>query len=102
MNEMQSLIVEKVFHSLNKISNFNCDRIEDQLLLYIRSEGGVRKSRVVHAIGIGCALLLQNSNLVITTPTSVVADNIGGSTIYTSLAIGIRNRYGKSNTISYL
>lgn len=102
MNEMQRLIVEKVFHSLSKIPNFNCDRIEDQLLLYICGEGGVRKSRIVHAIELGCALLLRDSDLVITAPMGAAADNIGGSTIHTSLAIGVRNRHGKSNAISNL
>ncbi len=102
MNEMQKLIVEKVFYSLSKISNFNCDWIKDQLLLYIHGEGGVGKSRIIHAIEMECALLLQNSDLIITTPTGAVANNIGGSTIYTSLAIGVRNRYGKSNVISNL
>ncbi len=99
---MQRLIVEKVFHSLSKISNFNCNQIEDQLLLYIPGKGGVGKNRVVHAIEMGCALLSQNSDLVITAPTGAAADNIGGSTIHTSLAIGIRNRHGKSNAISNL
>ncbi len=99
---MQRLIVEKVFHSLSKISNFNCDRIEDQLLVYIRGEGGVGKSRIVHAIEMGCTLLSRNSDLVITVPTGTAADNIGGSTIHTSLTIGVRNIHGKSNVISNL
>ena len=30
INEMQRLIVEKVFYSLSNIPNFNCDQIEDQ------------------------------------------------------------------------
>ncbi len=81
---------------------FNIDRIEDQLLLYIRGEGGVGKSRVVHAIELGCNLLLRDSDLVITAPTDAAADNIGGSTIHTSLAISIRNRHGKSNILSSL
>ncbi len=102
MNEMQRLIVEKVFHCLGKISDFNCDWIEDQLLLYIRGQGGVGKSRVVYAIEMEYTLLSQNSDLVITAPTNTVADNIGGSTIHTSLAISVRDRHGKSNIISNL
>lgn len=100
MNEMQRLIVEKVFYSLSNTSKINCDRIEDQLLLYIRGEGGVGKSRVVHAIELGCTILSRDSDLVITAPTGAAADNIGGSTIHTTLAIGVRNRHGKSNAIS--
>lgn len=48
------------------------------------------------------ALLLQNSNLVITALTSSIIDNIGSSTIYISLAIGVRNRHKKLNIISKL
>ncbi len=102
MNEMQRLIVEKVFYSPSKISNFNCDQIKDQLLFYICGKGGVGKSKVVHAIEMGYALLSQNSDLVITAPTSAVTDNIGGSIIHTSFAIGVRNRHGKLNAISNL
>ncbi len=50
MNEMQRLIIDKVFYNLRHIPNFNDDRIEDQLLLYICGEGGVRKNKVVYAI----------------------------------------------------
>ncbi len=102
MNKMQRLIVEKVFHSLGNTPKFNIDRIEDQLLFYIHGESGVGKSRVIHAIELGCNLLLRDSNLVITAPTGAIADNIGGSTIHTSLAIGIRNRHRKSNILSSL
>ena len=71
-------------------------------MLYIYDEGGVGKSRIVYATELGCVLLLCNSDLVITILMGVVADNIGGRTIHTSLAIGIRNRHGKLNTISNL
>ena len=57
INEMQRLIIEKVFYSLSNIPNSNCDQIEDQLLLYICGKGGVRKSRVVHTMELGCTLL---------------------------------------------
>lgn len=71
-------------------------------MLYIRREGGVRKSQVIHAIKLGCNLLLQDSDLVIIALTGTTADNIGDSTIYTSFAIGIRNRHRKSNILSNL
>lgn len=99
---MQKLIIEKVFYSLSKIPNFNCDQIDDQLLLYIYGEGRVGKSRIVHAMEIEYGLLLQDLDLVITIPTRVIANNIGGSTIHTSLAIGIKNRHENSNAISNL
>lgn len=71
-------------------------------MLYISGKGRIGKSKVVHTIKLGCALSSQNLDLIITAPTDAVADNIGGSTIHTSLAIIVRNRYGKSNTISNL
>ncbi len=102
MNEMQKLIIEKVLYNLRNISKFNCDWIEDQLLLYIRGKHGVEKSKVVYMIELGYTLLSQDSNRVITAPTGATADNIDGSTIHTSLAISVKNRYRKSNTISNL
>ncbi len=50
----------------------------------------------------GCTLLLQDLDLIITTSIAIVIENIGDSTIYISLTIGVRNWYGKSNTISNL
>ena len=102
INKMQRPIVKKDFHSLSKIPNFNCDQIEDQLLLYICGNGGVGKNKVIYVIELGCILLLRNSDLVITAPTGTKADNIGGSTIHISLDIDVRNRHEKSNTISNL
>ncbi len=102
INEMQKLIVEKVFYNLRNISNFNCDWIKDQLLLYICRKDRVGKNKVVHTIELGCTLLSQDSDLVITTPTSATADNIDGSTIYTGLVIDVRNRHKKLNAISNL
>ncbi len=58
MNEMQRLIIEKVFHSLGNTPKFNIDRIEDQLLFYIYGEGRVGKNQVVHAIELGYNVLL--------------------------------------------
>lgn len=99
MNEMWRLIIEKVFHSLSKIPNFNCDWIENQLFLYICAEGRVEKNKVVHAIELEYAPLLQDSDLVITTSINAATDDICDSTIYINLAIGVRNKYGKSNAI---
>ena len=97
---MPRFIVEKVFYSLNKIPNFNYNRIlENQLLIYICGEGGVGNSKIIHAIELGYTLLLQNFDLVITAPISTTVDNIIDSTIYISFAIGVKNRYRKSNII---
>ncbi len=72
------------------------------MLLYIRDKSGVKKSRVIHVIEIRYAFLSQNSDLVITALTGAAADNISGSTIHMSLAIGVRNKHEKSNAISNL
>ncbi len=102
MNEMQRLIVEKVFHNLGNTPKFYIDQIADQLLFYICGESEIGKSRVLYIIELRCNLLLRDSDLVITTSIGLVADNIGGSTIHTSLVIGIRNKHGKSNILSSL
>ena len=99
MNEIQRFIVENVFYSLNKIPNFNCDRIKNQLLLYICSKGRVEKSEFVYAIQLGYTFLLQNSDLVITILMGALANNISDSIIYTSFAISIKNKHRKSNKI---
>lgn len=99
MNQMQRFIVEKVFYSPSKIFHFNCDWIKDQLLLYIYGKSGVRRTKIIYAIELRCVVLLRDFDLVITIPKSGAANNISGSTIYTSFAIGVKNRYKKSNTI---
>lgn len=99
MNEMQKFIVEKVSYSLSHILNSNCDWIKDQLLLYICGKDVVKKNRVIHSIKLEYTLLLWDSDLIIIAPTDATADNIDGSTIYTSLIIRVKNRYEKSNTI---
>lgn len=96
---MQRRIVEKDFHSLNKIPNFNFGWIKDQMLLYIRSKSGIGKNKIINAIELGCFFLLQNFDFIITTPTDTRTDNISSSTIYISLVIGIKNRHRKSNMI---
>ena len=60
---------------------------DDQLLLYVRGEGGVGKSRVVQALELGFTLLGRWKVLVISTPTGCAADGIGESTIHTALGI---------------
>ena len=92
MNEIQRLIVEKVFYCLTNIPNSNDDWVEDQLLLYICDKGGIKKCRVVYAIKLRYILLSQDSDLIITTPIDTTANNIDGSTFHTSLAIGVRNK----------
>lgn len=58
INEMQRLIVGKVFYNLHNIPNFNCNWIEDQLLLYICGENIIGKSKTVHIIELEYTFLL--------------------------------------------
>lgn len=69
------------------------------MLLYIYGKGKVRKNRVVRVIELRFTLLSQDSDLIITAPTTAAADDIGSSTIHTSLDMGIRNQQGKLNAI---
>lgn len=70
------------------------------MLFYICYKDGVRKNSVVHAIEMGYVFLLQNFDLVITTPVSAAADNIGGSTIHIYLAISVKK--GIESQMQYL
>lgn len=60
-------------------------------MLYIYGKGEVEKNKIVHAIELEYAVLLQDFNLVITIPTNIAADNIGYSIIYINFAISIKN-----------
>lgn len=72
------------------------------MLLNIYSKSRVKKIKVVHAIELGYIILLQNSDLIIIATTGTTADNIGGSTIHTSLTIDVKNRHRTLNAISNL
>lgn len=72
------------------------------MLFYISNKGGIGKNKVVHAIKLKYAFLLQDFDFIIITLASVIANNIDSSTIYTNLTINVKNRYKKSNTITNL
>lgn len=67
---------------------------EQQLLIYIRDEDRVGKSRAVKALEMGFALLGRRKELVIFAPTGSVADGIGGSTVHA--ALGVNTCHGKN------
>ncbi len=66
----------------------------EQLLINIRGEGGVGKSRVMKAIEMGLILLSRKKELRISASTGSAVNGIGGSTVYT--ALGINNRAEKN------
>ncbi len=66
----------------------------EQLLIYIKGDERVGKSRVVKAIEMGYILLSRRKDLVISAPTGSAANSIDGSTVHTVL--GVNNRVGKN------
>lgn len=62
------------------------------MLIYIKDEWGVGKSRVIKAIEMGFTLLSRRKELVISTPTSFAANRIGGSTVHTTLGVSNKAR----------
>ncbi len=64
-----------------------CHLRSDQLLLYVRGEGGVRKSKIVKAIHLRFSFLKRRKELLIAAPTRAAAANIGGATIHGALSI---------------
>lgn len=71
----------------------NIDRLyvtrENLLLLYVRGEGELGKSRIIHALEIGFTLLKRRNELVISVPTGCVAEGIRRSTMHATLSINI-------------
>lgn len=93
LNYLQRLVVEEILNHVIQNNGKIQVHADDQLLLYVRGEGGVGKSRVVQALELDFTLLSRRKELVISAPTGSVADGIRGSTIYT--ALGINTRAGK-------
>lgn len=72
-----------------------------QLLIYVKSKSGIRKSRVIKAIEIGFVLLSRRNELVIFVLTDFAANGIGGNTIYTVIEVNTwaeKNHEVKINT----
>ena len=64
--------------------------IDQQILIYIRAEKEVQKSRVVKVIEMKFTLLSKKKNLVIFAHTGFAANEISKSTVYTTLEISDR------------
>lgn len=69
--------------------------LNQQLLVYIRVEKGIKKSKVVNAISIGFILLDRETKLVISVPINSTANGIGGITVYITLRVN--SKVGKNN-----
>ncbi len=72
-----------------------------QLLIYIKREGRVRKSRVIKDIKMGFILLRRRKELVISVPTGSVVNGISGNIVHTVLDVNHwvgKNYQAKINT----
>lgn len=87
LNQLQRLIVEGILDHTIKFKRKMFLDSGEQLLIYIKGEGRVGKSRVVKVIKIGFILLSRRKELVISAPTSFVVNDIGRSIVYTALGI---------------
>lgn len=57
------------------------------MLIYIRGEEGVGKSKVVNIIEMDFSLLSRRKEFVISLPTGSIANDIDGGTLHTTLGI---------------
>ncbi len=87
LNHLQRVVVKKVLNHTILNKGNQCHHRSEQLLLYVRGEGGVGKSRVVKAIHLRFSFLKRRKELLIAAPTGVAAANIGGATIHGALSI---------------
>lgn len=69
--------------------------LDQQLLVYIRDEGGIKKSRVINIIRIDYFLYSKRRKFVISVSTSSTANGIGKSTVHTTFRVN--NRAGKND-----
>ncbi len=87
LNPLKHLVVEGIFdYVIRNIGRLYVIR-EDQLLLYVRGEGGVGKIRVIHVLEIGFTLLNRRNELMISAPTRYTAEGIRGSIVHTAFNI---------------
>ncbi len=94
LNQLQHLIVKGILDHTIKFKGKMFFNSGEQLLIYIRGEEGVGKSRVVKTIEMGFILLSRRKELVISAPTGSTANDIGRSTMHT--ALGVNNRVAKN------
>ncbi len=92
--------MEGVLHHVITTIISNCVQKELQLLLYIRGESWIDKSRISKKIELRFSLLFCRADLVLAAPTRATASNIKGCMIYTCLEIGVRHNQGRSNKVS--
>lgn len=100
LNILQRLVVKGILDHVIKNKGRLCITRENQLLLYVRGERDMRKSRVINVLEMGFALLDTRNELVLSAPTGCAAESIGGSIIHTALSINTRKIKSLSINIS--
>ncbi len=87
LNYLQRLVIEKVLNYAIRNEKNQCHLRNDQLLLYVRGERRVGKSRIVKSIYLGFSFLKRQKALLIAALTRAATANIGGATIHGALSI---------------
>ena len=87
--------MEETFYYTIIVEGNQCSKRSQQLLLYVKGEGGVGKSQVVKTIHIGFIFLERQSELLLAAQMGAATTNISGATVYDVL--GIDNRMWSKN-----
>jgi len=89
LNSKQRRVVSMImYRALKYRRDIDVGR-EDQFLVFVTGEGGTGKTRIIEAVKLGMALLQRGNEVIVTAPTGNAASNIHGSTIHTSLDVGV-------------
>ena len=78
--------MEEIFHHAITVEGNQFSNRSQQLLLYIRVEGGVRKNRVIKGIYMRFIFLERQQELLLAAPTSAAAANISRAKVYDELS----------------
>ena len=92
LNTFQRLVIEQVLDHVISHKRRMYESKENQLLLYVRDESDVDKSRIIRALKVEFDLLKKRNELMLTVSIDCAIDNIDENTIHTSLNITTRNK----------
>ena len=92
LNTFQRLMIEQVLDHVISHKRRMYESKENQLLLYVRDESDVDKSRIIRALKVEFDLLKRRNELMFTVSIDCAIDNISENIIHTSLNITTRNK----------
>lgn len=78
--------MEEIFHHAITVGRNQFSNKSQQLLLYVRVEGGVGKNRVIKGIHMRFMFLERQQELLLAVPTDTTATNISGAKVYDELS----------------